>query len=112
MLLQDDGKLYAAVRFNHLTSADAEQSMMVWAVDTLSQSLIFKYKSQGWLGRSASLARGPGDNVYLGGSYDATGTKSWDLAFVRIPDSLASSSKVSRLIYKITDCAGFTGIGY
>ena len=38
-------------------------------------------------GRSASVTRGAGTNIYVGGSYDAVGgVDQWSLGFIRIGD--------------------------
>ena len=112
MLLQDNGKLYIAVRHNHWSSTDTEQTMLLLGFDVSDNTIMFNHRTSGWLGRSSSLARGSGTNIYLGGSYDNTGTNKWDLAFIRLADELATTTQVSRLIYKVNDCGTNTDTGY
>ena len=86
--------------------------MFLIGVDIAKREILFNHRTSGWYGRSSSLARdNDGGNIYLGGSYDATNSNRWDLAFIRF-NAEATTSHVSRLIYKVNDCGTNSDTGY
>ena len=84
-----------------------EQRLTIVAYDYPNASLGYAKEQSSGYGKSASLLYASNNNLYLGGSYDASGNEEWGLAFVRIGSSgIDVDSKISILHYTDSSSAG------
>ena len=75
-----------------------EQRLRIATFDYPNAQLGYVKEQSSGYGHSASLLYASNNNLYLGGSYDASGSARWGLAFVRIGSSgVDVDSKISIL---------------